>query len=194
MPYRTLSEFVPAEVPTETLFEQAIEGCSHSFGLSAAAVLQRLEEGDRRMHSTFRYGVAKGLSSYLASLGSTFHEVYVYGSSIKEGANPASDIDIIVVVERRRDEIKHLLKRLDLSITAHYRRLLGLDPGPVSLLDVQVVDRKEQAERSGYGAVLEGLHTRPICLWRSNPANLGAFRKEGPQRSLNTPSSTTVAT
>jgi hypothetical protein len=80
----------------------------------------------------------------------------------------------------------NLLKRLDLSLTAHYRRLIGLEREPVSLLDIHVIDRIEQAEHSGYGAVIDGLHTRPICLWRSDPAITGAFRKESPRRSSST--------
>ena len=189
MSYRTQSGFVSAEVPNETLFEQAIGVCCHRFGLSADVILHRLEDGDRVMHSTFRYGIAKGLSLYLAGLGCGFHEVYVYGSSVNESSNPCSDIDVIVVVERRRDEIGYLLKRLDLSITSHYRRLLGLSRHPASLLDIHVIDRQEQAERSGFGAVIDGLHTRPICLWRSHPANLGALCIESPQRSLHAYSS-----
>lgn len=176
MPLRTPSGLLPAEVPSGILFEQALECCSHRHGLSVEAVLRRLEEGDCGIHSTFRYGLAKGLSSYLASLGSVFHEVYVYGSSIGESSNPASDIDVIVVVERKRDEIVNLLKRLDLSLTSHYRCLIGLERNPVSLLDIHVIDRTEQAERSGYGAVIGGLHTRPICLWRSDAAITRAVR------------------
>ena len=181
---RLPSGLLPAEVPNGMLFEQALEACSHRHGRASADVLRLLEEGDRQMHSTFRYGLAKGLSSYLASLGSIFLEVYVYGSSIKEAANPASDIDVIVVVERRRDEVMNLLKRLDHSLTAHYRQLVGLERDPISLLDIHVIDRKEQTDQSGYGAVIQGIHTRPICLWRSDPANLGAHRKVGPQRLL----------
>lgn len=180
----TPSGLIPAEVPNADLFEQALELCSHRYGLSAEEVLRRLDEGDRQIHSTFRYGLAKGLSSYLASLGSIFGEVYVYGSSIKESANPTSDIDVIVVVENRRDEIANLLKRVDLSLTAHYRQLIGLKKDPVSLLDIHVIDRIEQVERSGFGAVIDGLHTRPICLWRSDPATTGASRKGSPRRSM----------
>ncbi|MBU1049237.1 nucleotidyltransferase domain-containing protein [Candidatus Bipolaricaulota bacterium] len=192
MSYRTQSGFVAAEVANETLFEQAIAICCHRHGLAADVILRRLEDGDCVMHSTFRYGIAKGLSLYLAHLGCGFHEVYVYGSSVNETSNSCSDIDVIVVVEQRRDEIEYLLKRLDLSITAHYRCLLGLKQYPTSLLDVHVVDKQQQAERSGFGAVLDGLHTRPICLWRSDPAYLGAFRKEGPQRSLHAYSRTST--
>lgn len=176
MPLRTPSGLLPAEVPSGILFEQALECCSHRHGLSVEAVLRRLEEGDCGIHSTFRYGLAKGLSSYLASLGSVFHEVYVYGSSIGESSSPGSDIDVLVVVERKRDEIVNLLKRLDLSLTSHYRCLIGLERNPVSLLDIHVIDRTEQAERSGYGAVIGGLHTRPICLWRSDAAITRAVR------------------
>jgi len=191
---RTPSGMIPAEVPNGPLFEQALEVCSHRHGFPVEAVLQRLEEGDCGMHSTFRYGLAKALSCYLASLGSVFHEVYVYGSSIGESSNPASDIDVIVVVERRRDEIESLLKRLDLSLTSHYRRLIGLKQAPASLLDVHVMERSEQAERSGYGAVIDGLHNRAICLWRSDPAIAGAFRKGSPQRSSNARSSARMST
>jgi len=191
---RTPSGYIPAEVPNGILFEQALEACSHRYSLSVEAVLRRLEEEDRGMHSTFRYGLAKGLSCYLASLGSVFHEVYVYGSSIGESSNPASDIDVIVVVEKRRYEIVNLLKRLDLSLTSHYRRLIGLKGAPTSLLDVHVIEEGEQAERSGYGAVVNGLHTRPICLWRFDPATTGVFRKESPRRSSDTRSSAPVST
>ena len=183
MPSRTPSGLVASEMPNGILLEQALEVCSHRYGLSAEAVLLRLEEGDREMHSTFRYGLAKGLSAYLASLGSVFQEVYVYGSSIGESSTPASDIDVIVVVEKRRDEIINLLKRLDFSLTCHYRRLVGLKKTPASLLDIHVIERKEQAERCGYGAVIDGLHTRPICLWRSDPAIAGASHKGIPPRS-----------
>jgi len=146
------------------------------------------------MHSTLRYGLAKGLSGYLASLGSVFHEVYVYGSSISESSNPASDIDVIVVVERRRDEIANLLKRLDLSLTSHYRRLVGLKRDPASLLDIHVINKTEQAERSGYGAVINGLHSRAICLWCSDPATTGASREGSPRRSSGTRSPASMST
>jgi predicted nucleotidyltransferase len=181
-------------MPNGVLLEKALEFCSVRHGLAVETILRRLEEGDREMHSSLRYGLAKELSCYLACLGSVFHAVYVYGSSISESSNPASDIDVIVVVERRRDEIASVLRRLDLALTAQFRRLVGLVSEPVSLLDIHVIDKKEQAERSGYGAVLDGLHTRPICLWRSDPAVTGALRTEGPRRSFKSRTVPTAST
>ncbi len=184
MPYQIQSSFVCAEIAVEALFEQAMTVCCHKHGMAPGDILRLLEEGDCAIHSSFRYGLAKGLSRHLAQMPCSFCEVYVLGSAVKETANLCSDIDVILVVERKRDEILFLLKRLDLSISSGYRSLLGLKGFPRSLLDIQIMDRREQTERSGVGAVLAGLHTRPICLWRSDPANLGAIREESPQRSL----------
>lgn len=169
------SGLVCAEVPNGDLFEAALDGCARLYGCSAEDALQRLEEGDRELHSSFRYSLAKGLSSYLGSLGSGFREVYVYGSSIGERANLASDIDVILVVEKRRDEMMCLLKKLDVSLTSHYRRLVGVTGKPISLLDIHVIERNAQDECTGPGAMFDGLHTRPICLWRSDPGSKGGF-------------------
>lgn len=184
MSSRMPSGLIEAEVPSDLLFEQAIKACSSRFGLSDETVLRQLEDGDGHMHSAFRYGLAKELCLYLARLGPVFREMHVFGSSIGDFSTPTSDIDVIVVVEKRRDQIANLLKRLDVSLTAHYRRLVGLKTVPASLLDIHIIDRTEQEERSGYGAVIAGLHTRPICLWRSHPATTGVFRKENPRRSV----------
>jgi hypothetical protein len=180
----TPSGLIAADVPTVDLFQQAVLVCSRRHGYAPDEVLRRLEAGDREVHSTFRYGVAKELGAYLASLGSIFHEVYVYGSAIGDVSGPASDIDLIVVVATRRDELTSFLKRLDLALVSGYRRLVRMESELTSLLDVRIVDQREQEERSGYSAVIDGLHTRPICLWRSKPATTGALRKEGPRRSF----------
>lgn len=166
--------FACAEVPNQSLFWESLGLCARRSGLPVDRVLHLLDEGDREMHSSFRYGLAKGLSRYLAGLGTGFREIYVYGSSIGESANPASDIDVIIIVEKKRDEVMNLLKSLDLSLTSHYRRLVGLEKTPASLLDIHVIERNKQDERTGPGAMFDGLHTRPICLWRSNPGSKGA--------------------
>ena len=177
------SGFIAADVSIVPLFEQAVDACSKRYGCPPDDVLRRLEAGDRQVHSSFRYGIAKGLSVHLGSLGAVFRGVYVYGSSIGDASGPASDIDLIVVVTARCDELVCLLKRLDLCLVTGFRRLVRGGRDLKSLLDVRIVDLEEQEERSGGSLVLDGLHTRPICLWRSDPAATGAFRKEGPRRS-----------
>jgi len=173
---------MPTELPDESLFASALEFCARVRGCTVDEALRRLEEGSREFHSTFRYGLAKGLSSYLGSLGDAFREVYVYGSTMDGGANPASDIDVIVVVGKRRDEVNRLLLLLDVSMTACYRQLLRLKKDPRSLLDVQIVEGHEASERSGRGAVLAGLNTRPICLWRFPPERTSGTPSGGSPR------------
>ena len=178
------SGFITADLSIGVLFEQAIAACSKRHVCPPDEVLHRLETGDRRIHSTFRYGVAKGLSAHLESLGPVFHGVYVYGSAIGDDSGPASDIDLIVVVATRCEQLTWFLKRLDLCLATAYRGLVRGGKEPASLLDIRIINLQEQDERTGAGPVLGGLHTRPICLWRSDPAITGALRKEGPRRSL----------
>ena len=174
----TPSGLVPVDLPS-AVFEQAFDVCSKAHGHSAEEVLHRLDTGDRELHSTFRYGVAKGLAEYLKSLGSVFRGVYVHGSAIGQRSSPASDIDLIVLVGRRRDELSRFLGQLDLAIVTSYRRLVRSAGGVTNLLDIQIVDEREQEEQSGYGAVIHGVHTRPICLWRSHPATHGGPSSHG---------------
>jgi predicted nucleotidyltransferase len=161
------SGLLPCEVSARALLESAIDHCSRRHGTQYRSVLGQLKNGDREFHSTLRYGLAKGLSRYVAQLGCAFHGVYVYGSALAHEATPCSDIDMIFVVNRTRDEVTRLLLGLDLALVTSYRRLLGLRSHPVSLLDVRVVDAAEEVERGGSGASFCGMFTRPVCLWNS---------------------------
>jgi hypothetical protein len=129
-------------------------------------MVARLRRGDPEAHSAFRYALAKEVGLYLGGLGACFRALYVYGRSMGDAASPCSDIDILAVVERRRDEVVRLLLRIDLALAACYRELLRGAPAPASLLDVHVADVEEERERRGYGALLTGLGTCPVCLWR----------------------------
>jgi len=184
---------LPADVSGVALFEQALVACSRRHGLGSDAVLRGLEDGNPELHSSFRYGLAKALSEYLAGLGTAFPEIYVYGSSIYDTSNPASDIDVIVVVNHQTDEIRNLLRRVNLALTLQYRRLVGLKQEPTWLLDLHVIDIEERTEPNGVGAMIHGVHTRPLCLWRSHPANTGALRPEGSRRSVHSYSKPSAA-
>jgi predicted nucleotidyltransferase len=155
--------------------ERAIDRCARRSGEPPESTLQRLRQGDPEAHSSFRYALAKELGQYLGGLGASFQAVYVYGSSMGNAASPCSDIDLLAVVERRRDEVTRLLSRIDLALAACYRELLHGAPAPASLLDFHIMDASEERERRGYGALLTGLGTCPACLWRSPRETTGAF-------------------
>ena len=100
-------------------------------------------------------------------------------------AGIASDIDLIIVVEHKLDQVCRLLQRLDLALVTSYRSLLGLTSGPVTLLDVHLVDVEERKMRHGYGAVLCASETSPVCLWRLSPKVSGPRWIRGPRSVFN---------
>jgi len=176
------SGLIPSEIEAERVFDCALTQCARG-PITRGGILQRLQDGDPELHSRFRYALAKELSAYLGQLNAGFQGVYLYGSAMGESASRYSDIDVIVVVTARNDRTAALLALLDLSLVSQYRDLVGTRTLPQSLLDVRVIDETELAERDGYGAVLDGLFTRPVCLWRSTPRSTGALHTEGPRQS-----------
>jgi predicted nucleotidyltransferase len=169
------SGLVPSEIRSEQLFERATARCVRG-PEGSGEVLRRLRAGDPDMHSRFRYALAKELAEYLARLEAGFCGIYLYGSAMGEAASQYSDIDVIVVVESRHDETMRVLARLDLSLVTQYRCLVGTRTRPSSLLDARVIEEADIARRDGYGAIVDGLFTRPVCLWRSTPDGAGASR------------------
>ena len=161
----TPSALLPVEASARRLFDQAIEHCRRREGKTREDTLERLRAGDVDVHSTLRYALAKELGQYLGGLGVAFHAIYVYGSAMTESSSPCSDIDVIVVVDRRRDEVDRLLRGLDLALVARFRALFPRSSAMPSLLDVHVVEAGEHDENSD-GAAFMGAFTRPVCLWR----------------------------
>jgi len=161
----TPSSFVPVEASARQLFDRAIDHCRHRTGTTREATLERLRVGDVEQHATLRYALAKELGRYLGGLGVSFLAIYVYGSAMTESSSPCSDIDVIVVVDRHRDEVDRLLRGLDLAFVAYFRELSPRSSAMSSLLDVHVVEQDPSD-----GAPPGGPFTRPICLWRLSDA------------------------
>jgi predicted nucleotidyltransferase len=184
----TPSALLPSEVSALSLFERALEHCRRRSGGDAASILERLSAGDPDVHATLRYALAKGVGEYLGRLGPPFRAVYVYGSAMTESASSCSDIDIIVVVDRDRDEIGRLLRGLDLALVA---RLRATVPGATrlrSLLDVRVVEAGTSSEDDRHGIPAPALQGRPVCLWRFPSEAQGGLRTgvpHGPGEEIN---------
>ncbi len=168
MNVETPSGLLPSEAPAAALIGRAIDQCARRRGELPELTLDRLRRGDPEAHSSFRYSLAKELGEYLGGLGASFHALYIYGSAMRDTASLCSDIDLLAVVERRRDEVGRLLLRVDLALSTCYRELLQGASAPASLLDIHVVDVSEERDGQGYGALLTGHDTCPVCLWRSS--------------------------
>ena len=162
----TPSGLMTSEIASDCVVFGALEHCARRSGAGDDETLERLVRGDRQTHSDLRYAIAKRLAEHLESLGAPFLGVYVYGSLMSDTAGPGSDIDMIVVVQKKSDAVTRLLRSVDLVLTSDYRQALG-GSAVTSLLDVHVVDATQERERQGYGALLGDKQAAPVCLWRS---------------------------
>ena len=160
------SMLAEAELDADTLLESAVSSCARQLHLDEQDVCRQLREGSCPTHSLLRYAVAKRVADYLGQLDGGIRGVYLYGSAMDDTARSCSDIDLVVLVERKLDQARSLLQQLDLALLTSYRALIGTAPHPRSLLDVHLVDLEEERTRRSYGAVIHSLQTRPLCLWR----------------------------
>ncbi len=126
-------------------------------------LIEALRGGDPWAHSLFRYALAQEFSNYLARLCPEIRRVYVYGSTVDNRAGPASDVDLLVWVQRKTTALESLLWRLDAILLRGYRALTGF-VGPHNLFDFHLVDDEEVEARRGYGAVVSSLWTAPVPL------------------------------
>jgi predicted nucleotidyltransferase len=170
----TPSVLLAPEIEAERIFARSIDFCSRRTKREQEEVFEGLRAGDSELHSTLRYAIAKEVAAYLKRLGGrSFRGVYLYGSAMQGGAHLSSDIDLIVLVCQKRDQIAALLRRADLALVTVYRTLLATGAAPGSLLDVHIVDLGEKMKRQGYGAILDSVGICPVCLWRY-PRDSGA--------------------
>jgi len=161
---------VETELDTDVLLDRAISFCTEKLGQDQLQVRQHLSNGSRKAHSTLRYAIAKRTAEYLGQLDCGIRGVYLYGSAMSDDAGLCSDIDLIVLVERKLDQARTLLQRVDLALLASYRALIGSQYLPPTLLDVHLVDVKEEQKCRGYGVVIRSLQTCPVSLWEYSPA------------------------
>lgn len=147
----------------------ALRECARRIGCGDTEFLDRLLRGDHTSHSQFRYATAKRLAEHLSRLGGGLQGVFVYGSTMTDQAVACSDIDMLVVIDRKSDQAMTLIGRIDLALSSGFRSLLPECRTPDSLLDIHLLDADEVKNRHGYGAVLNSVQASPICLWRTTP-------------------------
>ncbi len=147
----------------QDLFARALKrACQKAFS-AEEKLAQALRSGDPWAHSLFRYALAEELCIYLGGICPGIRKVYVYGSTVDNRAGPASDVDLILWVQKKSPVLESLLWRLDVVLLRGYRILTGF-LGPRHLFDFHIVDDEEVASRKGYGAVVSSVWTAPLPL------------------------------
>ncbi|MFQ6084202.1 MAG: nucleotidyltransferase domain-containing protein [Candidatus Aminicenantia bacterium] len=150
------------------MFDNALSFCCEKFNLiNKSQILELLYQGDNWTHSTFRYGLAKQVASYLNEIANnSIKAVYVYGTILEDRASFTSDIDMIVHSNNKSPEFQQAIKNLDKEILEYYKDLMkGKCEAMGHILDIHIVDDKEIEQKKGYGAVITSLINTPIRIW-----------------------------
>jgi hypothetical protein len=161
-----------SESTAAVVVTQALEFCAQKMGLAGhQAVVDRLQQGDIDACRYCHYSVAKQVAESLGALDGTIKVVYAvdYDATpedicFSEGSR-SSLVHLIIWAERKTKALGSLVSALDRALVRRYADVTGMHR-LAHLLDVQVVDDSDVANRVGYGAMLASLYNRPIQVWK----------------------------
>lgn len=145
--------------------ENAIEFCIKKFKKNRAEIIKMLQEGDCRVHSAFRYGIAKEVSLYLKKHIDGVVNVYLYGSTTTYEARMCSDIDMLVHIDTNQKEVEDVVKKLEKDVLSSYFKILCNKISlTLPLLDVHIIDTESIEKREGYAALVTSLSSPPLKI------------------------------
>lgn len=149
---------------TNILIKEALRFCREKANGRASGILG-LRRGDEWTHSTFRYGLARQISNHLLNNYHEIKAVYIFGSTLEDKANSTSDIDIILVAQKKNKPLLCWIKRLKLDILQAYKKLVGDGTADLKdLLDINIVDEKGFRNKKGYASLINSLYTPAIKI------------------------------
>ena len=160
----------------QTAMGNAIEFCIEKTNLrDKEQVLEARRRGDCSACEYLRYGLAKGLAEYLASVDNRARAVYIYDEietpttwderrPVRPNLSPG--IRMIVWVKRKSPALSTLVDSLSSAVDKESRQLPCPNANALChQLDITVVDDQEVQERKGYGALITSAYLRPIEIW-----------------------------
>ena len=148
------------------VFDQAILFCIEKSGKTREEILNYLEDpADDWLPATFRYGLAEALKKYLTARNSTIKAIYIFGSSVSGTKCPTADIDLILWVSQKTEELNSLLKDIDRFLTDEYtERVGGRAKGLKHLLDLKIVNDEDVEYGRNCSCLINGVYDRAIKL------------------------------
>jgi hypothetical protein len=161
-----------SESTAAVVVTQALEFCAQKMRLAGhQAVVDHLRQGDADACRYCHYSIAKQVAESLGALDGTIKAVYTvdYDATPEDicfgEGHQASLVHLIVWAERKTKALGSLVSALDRALVRRYAEVTDMHR-LAHLLDVQVVDDSDVANRVGYGAMLGSLYNRPIRVWK----------------------------
>jgi hypothetical protein len=135
--------------------------------------IELLQAGDRDMRRAFRHELAREAAVYLGTLDKNVKAVYMaeYDASPEdvdfEQEGRLTPVNLIVWVTRKTAALDAAVTALDRALVESYDEQISPEH-PKFLVDAQMVDDHDVANRKGYGAMLTSIHMPPLELWRAH--------------------------
>jgi hypothetical protein len=151
----------------------ALDYCARQMGLMGPqAAVNELQQGNPSAHEYFEYALARQVAEYLGSLDEQVQSVYLFNNEAtpEDAAFAVHDalplLHLLVCTGRKTEAFSALVASLDRTLMANYRGRIAARPsGRPGLLDVQAVDDKDVANKSGFAALLHSLYRPPLKVW-----------------------------
>ncbi|OIN96967.1 hypothetical protein AUJ66_04795 [Candidatus Desantisbacteria bacterium CG1_02_38_46] len=146
------------------LIKEALQFCQEKASWRVSGISD-LRRGDKWTHSTFRYGLARQISNHLLNNYREIKAVYIFGSTLEDRAGSTSDVDLILVVQKKNELLLHYIRKLKAEVLRAYKKLAGNGTaGLTDLLDVNIVDDEELKQKKGCASLIDSIYTPAIKI------------------------------
>jgi hypothetical protein len=154
------------------MIRKALSSCAYKMGSKEIShIAIKLRRGDSTACSYFMYSIAGQVAEALGAQDDNVQAVYLFehdatpqDGCFADSSGPVQLLHLIVHVSCQTAALNALIATLDRALVQAVARALD-GPPQQSLLDVHVIDDREIASHTGYGALLHSLHNRPIQVW-----------------------------
>ncbi len=166
-------EFVESSdvsLAAQTMLDQALQFCMAKAHLAdREAAVRALRAGEAVTSGYFYYSLARSTGEYLGTWDHDVKAVYAFDyeatpEDVCFGETRHPLVHLIVWVERKTAALVALATTLDRALVEQVGSLLEQRERQY-VLDVQIVDNDEVANRTGYGAVLASIRPHAMQVW-----------------------------
>lgn len=172
---RTMS--APVEMPdvdrmAEQIIQQALSFCVEKLNAAGSEMaLARIRSNDLAACDYYLYGLTKHVAASLGALDEHAKAAYTLeyeavpsDACFAESGTDAVLVHLIVWTERKTAAFHALVGVLDKALARALAARFDRAPQQ-SVLDVQVIDDQDVANRTNYGALFRAIHHRPLQVW-----------------------------
>ncbi len=164
------------------IVSQALDFCEQKTGLRGReTVAAALGRANPAALEYFHYGLAKGIASYLGRTEPSLKAVYLCepeempGEFFDQERPVVQGLDLIAWTVNGKASLPPQVEELEAALRLETQPLLGpRAEGAREFLSVELIDDRDVQERTGRGALVYSIYSRPTRLWSRYVIKLNA--------------------